>query len=246
VRPADAYQGIGESLQADVMRFMAIIAFCLIAILALVRSVEPATVEPAAPEPRAVPQPEPAVEVRPADRRLMDRSEAERIPKAAPAPLAPAPAARAPAADLQAPDTPAADAPAVEAMPVAAPRPAAEPARDPGQQLSLRFASDQDFLRLVNRGDIRVFAFADGEVLSVSADFRFEQAPSPRQLHELLPETIPDLMTSALRGARSSASYRWGITLPARMARQIRDHVDRGATGELIIDRFGEVRHHGV
>ena len=30
----------GESLQADVMRFMAIIAFCLLAILALVRDVE--------------------------------------------------------------------------------------------------------------------------------------------------------------------------------------------------------------
>ncbi len=37
MRPADAYQGVGDSLQADVMRFMAIIAFCLMAILAAQR-----------------------------------------------------------------------------------------------------------------------------------------------------------------------------------------------------------------
>jgi hypothetical protein len=224
------------------MRFMAIIAFCLIAILALVRSVEPATAQPAAPaapERRPVPQPQPAVEVRPAGRLSMEQSVAKLIPKAVPAPAVPAPAAPSPAADI-----PMADAPVTEPRPAPVPQP--EAARDPGQGLSLRFASDQDFLRLVNRGDIRVFAFAEGEVLSVSADFRFEQAPAPGQLHELLPETIPDLMTSALRGARSSASYRWGITLPARMARQIRDHVDRGASGELIIDRYGEVRHHGA
>mgnify|MGYP000026473340 CR=1 FL=1 len=42
-----------ELLQADVMRFMAIIAFCLIAILALVRNVE-------APPPEAPPAPPPS------------------------------------------------------------------------------------------------------------------------------------------------------------------------------------------
>ena len=35
-----------ESLQADVMRFMAIIAFCLIAILALVKDTPPPDFEP--------------------------------------------------------------------------------------------------------------------------------------------------------------------------------------------------------
>ena len=47
MRNAGAHHAENESLQADVMRFMAIIAFCLVAILALVRGTEP--VEPAPP-----------------------------------------------------------------------------------------------------------------------------------------------------------------------------------------------------
>ena len=41
-RKGQTYSDDSESLQADVMRFMAIIAFCLIAILALVKHAEPA------------------------------------------------------------------------------------------------------------------------------------------------------------------------------------------------------------
>jgi len=40
--------------------------------------------------------------------------------------------------------------------------------------------------------------------------------------------------------------YRWGVAMPEAMARQIRRYVNDGATGELIIDRFGEVRHRGA
>jgi len=124
------------------------------------------------------------------------------------------------------------------------PLPHAAPSAQEG--LSLRFASDQDFLRLVNRGEIQVFAFRDGEVLSLSPDFRFQAAPAPGALHELLPETIPDLMTTALEETTSGATYRWGVAMPERMARQIRAYVEQGVSGELIIDRFGEVRHDGA
>ena len=52
----------GEGLQADVMRFMAIIAFCLVAIMALVRDVSPPTAETTSvpetvPAPKAIPVP---------------------------------------------------------------------------------------------------------------------------------------------------------------------------------------------
>jgi hypothetical protein len=235
MRPADVYQGVDESLQADVMRFMAIIAFCLIAILALVRSVEPA--EPVAAEPVArqptspppIPQPPPKLDLLP-PRTTM---EAPDVPAVARSEVPPVP----PPISGARPDPPAAATPTAEPAP---PLPAAP--RQPG--LSLRFASDQDFLRLVTRGGIQVFAFRDGEVLSVSADFRFEPAPAPARLHELLPETIPELMSTALRKAMGGDGYRWGIAMPERMARQIRGHVDRGASGALIIDRYGEVRHH--
>lgn len=206
MRPADSYSAVGESLQADVMRFMAIIAFCLIAILALVRSVEPeADSEPAVAE---VPSVEPA---------------------------APQPAKPAPAEPAAAERTAAAPAEPVQ------PEPA--PAREQ-EGLSLRFASDRDFLRLVSRGDIRVFAFNDAEVLSLDADFRFQPAAAPGRIHELLAATIPDLVIGALPARAAADAYSWGIAMPDRLARQIRGYVEDGATGELVINRFGEVRHH--
>jgi hypothetical protein len=52
------YASDSESLQADVMRFMAIIAFCLIAVLALVRDAEP-PLAPVAGEPVEVSAPDP-------------------------------------------------------------------------------------------------------------------------------------------------------------------------------------------
>lgn len=50
-----------DSLQADVMRFMAIIAFCLIAILALVKNVEPPEPAMAAALPKVINRSAPAV-----------------------------------------------------------------------------------------------------------------------------------------------------------------------------------------
>jgi len=253
VRQNDAYQGVDEILQADVMRFMAIIAFCLIAILALVRGAEPSSAQPSAQpparasdevvDPRPAPPPEPVLTLRPPP------PAPARRPDVVPEPSLPAEPAPEPLAVARPTPEPAPAAPA-EAQPKreAAAAPARQkPAAEDG--LSLRFASERDFLRLVNRGDIRVFAFRDGEVLSVSADFRFQPASAPERLHELLPETIPDLMAAALHStrdgaARSSAAYRWGIAMPERMARQIRGYLQQGVTGELVIDRHGEVRHH--
>jgi hypothetical protein len=245
MRPADLHQSVADSLQADVMRFMAIIAFCLIAILALVRSVAPAeqrTETAAAPE-------------------LPTRS-------AAPGPKEPlAPSEPAPPAELEEPvampverETIVEPAPAPEPAPAAAPDPRPAPVPEPAQAgpaepqpraepeqtgLSLRFASEQDFLRLVNRGRIQVFAFNGDEVLSLDTDFSFRPVPAPGEVHELLPETIPDLMAGALVRSHGEG-YRWGVAMPEAMARQIRRYVNDGATGELIIDRFGEVRHRGV
>lgn len=256
MRPVDLHQSVADSLQADVMRFMAIIAFCLIAILALVRSVAPAEqpAEPAgAPEPLArseaqapsAPPRKPAAPLQPAVTPAEPRPAAEPDPE-------PAPAAAPAAAPAPTPAAAPAPTPTPDPRPVPAPEPAQagpaqrQPDGEPEQEgLSLRFASEQDFLRLVNRGRIQVFAFNGDEVLSLDTDFSFRPVPAPGQVHELLPETIPDLMTGALT-RRHGDGYRWGVAMPETMARQIRRYVNDGATGELIIDRFGEVRHRGA
>ncbi len=263
MRPGDPYQAVGDSLQADVMRFMAIIAFCLIAILALVRSVEPepvaqqdpAPVDKATNAPLTEPVPEPdqapaalAAPPGPVNRRPLPTAQPRVVVAAPAAPdsIDPAPDPARPAEVVRvAPRQPEPVAPLLSAP---APRPESEPGATKASRegLSLRFASDQDFLRLVNRGAIRVFAFNEQGVLSLESDFTFQPAAAPGRVHELLPETIPALMSGALTRSQGAAAYRWGIAMPERMARQIRAFVDGGASGELVIDRFGEVRHHGA
>jgi len=289
MRPADLHQSVADSLQADVMRFMAIIAFCLIAILALVRSVAPAEQrsdsaprsEPAAPSEFAA-RAEPAAAAEPVHgsgrtefglalaERAHGRPAATGEPVAAELPTeppsavvesvldevaepvrspAPAPSDSIPAvaqAGHSVPDAqpdPATDAQVIRGQ---AADPTPPPAAAPEEEgLSLRFASEQDFLRLVNRGRIQVFAFNGDEVLTLDTGFSFRPVAAPGQVHELLPETIPELMAGAL-ARRHGEGYRWGVAMPEAMARQIRRYVNDGATGELIIDRFGEVRHRGA
>ncbi len=246
----------GESLQADVMRFMAIIAFCLIAILALVKHAEPpqtpteTTAEattPSEPVRQESVQPEP---VRP------ERVHPERVhpePVIAPelTPSDPEPVALAASPPAPAPETEPEPIPAAAAAPIETPAPspaidaAPAPAAEPEEEgLILRFASDGDFLRLIARGDIRVYAFQDSDVLTLSETYRFLDTESPGQVYELLPPSIPGLVVDALKQARPSIDgYRWGIALPGRISNQIERHLGQVTQGQLVIDRYGDVRH---
>jgi hypothetical protein len=279
-----------ESLQADVMRFMAIIAFCLIAILALVRNVEaPPTAVPAdlpapaeAPQPAsteavAIPASAPIIAPRVATAPRQSKPEPKPEPKPAPKPtpivrlpdttakpflIAPSkplePALpitlMEPIKPQQAPEIAAAPPPeAPEQTPAeAAPeRPApmdavaakdAVAAAEPG--LSLRFTSDRDFLRLVSKGDVRVFLFDQQRSFELSRSYRFDAASPPGQLYEVLPETIPAAIGRAAQGnLQRHPELRWGLSMPAPIQRQIAEYVAAVDTGELRIDRFGEVHH---
>lgn len=266
MRPADTYYAVGESLQADVMRFLAIIALCLIAILALVRGAVPAQQSAAPVSPPAAaasvvvadPQPVVAPQASTASAEPESASPLRRVvgkPRPMP-PVAdsPQPSASAPAR----PDAPATAAtrepatttsadtlatPAATATPAVATEAMAAPGSDASQGLSLRFASDRDFLQLLSRGVIELFAFNGRQVLRLEDDFQFRGARTPGQVHELLPPTIPDVVASALRAP--AGDYHWGVVLPPAMARQLSNHLESGATGELVIDRLGEVRHRG-
>ncbi|MEM1231637.1 MAG: hypothetical protein AAGI15_13930 [Pseudomonadota bacterium] len=305
MRP-NAQAGIdAESLQADVMRFMAIIAFCLIAILALVRNVEtppmasaspaaaapppaPATQQkdrsgaltappaqakteperrvaqlptPVSPEAAVEPEPEP---VRPAPLRTLTTVTGKpfRIAAAQPleparpitmmapikAPPAPAPVADAPQAQPEKQPERQPKPPAREALASRDPAPAAATAaavsNDDEPGLSLRFTSDRDFLRLVTRGEVRVFLFKDRTGFELGRDYRFTRARLPTQLYEVMAETIPDpIQRAAAAMASAPQSMRWGLAMPARIERRIAEYVARVDQGELRIDRFGEVHH---
>lgn len=198
------YSGDNDSLQTDVMRFMAIIAFCLIAILALVRNVDPVEpVQKAADEGAAE-----------------GESEAEED-------------------TLQTPKT----RTATGRRPLDQNNPAQlTPSSDEG--LSLRFASNRDFLNLVSSGTIVVFAYRANRVLRLDHQLQFHPAAAPGEIYELLPATIPRAVVSALgRTEEDASAFRWGIRLPTAMREDIRRLIDLDLHGELVIDRHGRVRH---
>lgn len=248
------YASDSESLQADVMRFMAIIAFCLIAILALVRNVEPADVTEATakptvestpitpdPEPRKTPAPMP-VEV----------AVAEPVPETNPEPLPSFPESEPTSSEPEpvvAPKPVEAepDDPAVPPLPQEAVEPDTTAPVDAGateEGLILRFASDRDFLRLIARGDITVYAYQKSDVLSLDASYTFAESSAPGEVYELLTSSIPSLIVDALRRERNDIrGYRWGIALPRRISSQIEHQLESVKHGQLVIDRYGDVRH---
>lgn len=288
MNPGHQSYGDSESLQADVMRFMAIIAFCLIAILALVKNTEAPKAQPETVEEPPAPSPWQEVAV---------TQEAAELPELAPPAVAEAFAGNPPLEEM--PTEPKMDKPpepivasvrqdplpepiveaaprvegppavevpvarpAMEPSPASTPEPVtatAEASADPmnsaeenptqtsdseEEGLVLRFASDGDFLRLIARGDIKVYAFQERDVLTLSESYRFLDSNSPGQVYELLLPSIPNLVVDALRQERNNIDgYRWGIALPRHISNQIERHLNRVSRGELVIDRFGDVRH---
>jgi hypothetical protein len=257
-----AYSDDSESLQADVMRFMAIIAFCLIAILALVKHAEPPVAETAAADEPTAPVAsteveQPAPMPVPVEEPVFARA-SEPVPSFQPEPVleqAPSPKPE-PTPEPESVLEPNKPEPVIAEAPPAAPEElpegivepeetfATETAEPEEEGLILRFASDGDFLRLIARGDIRVYAFQERDVLTLSESYRFLDSKSPGQVYELLPPSIPSLIVDALKQARADIDgYRWGIALPGHISNQIERHLGQVTSGQLVIDRYGDVHH---
>jgi hypothetical protein len=216
----------GDGLQTDVMRFMAIIAFCLIAVLALVKNAEPGV------DPQPAPSVQQPVGMAPASELAAPRVEPRAV--VSPARRDPQP----PVATGTSQATPA-DVEDVEKVP-------GEPADPHG--LALRFASERDFLRLVQTGRVRVFAFqADdpgGTALGLGRNLEFVASPPPGRVYELRADTIPSRVAASLaRAAGNPGGFSWGVRLPVELEASIRSWIDQGVTGELVIDRYAEVQH---
>lgn len=253
------------SLQTDVMRFMAIVAFCLVAILAVVRNVdappelkpvetvtavvqdaaepEPATPPTPAtklPEPAPLPEPEFLSALEPVAKNEgtpVAESQPQAQPQPDPGPEPETEVFAEPVADI--PDR---STPIVReenpSPPVEAPREPPEPG------LSLRFVSNQDFLRLVNRGAVQVLAFKNSDYYILNSAYRFVASKPPRQFHELDASTIPPLLKQTLaESMRAEDDWQWGVVLPSGISQQIQTHLRANRHGELRIDRYERVHH---
>jgi len=252
--PADS---AGDEMQTDVMRFMAILGLCLVAIFALVQSL------PLAPAP--IPEPLAATEVRSPALPQADR----RVPPAHPSPGEPDRSlqpmisgeepfvlARAPATAIlsDAKDLP----PAPEALgaelseehavsPAMAPPPSDLPAlEEDSEGFTLRFESDQALRVLVARGEVQFFGVSAGKAwrLASGDQLAFVATSPPGSFHEMNRDTIP---ASVLRAFRRqvpvpSNEASWGVTLPEPMRASVQSMLQRYRGGELIILDDGSVR----
>jgi len=252
-RSADMDVGGAADLQTDIMRFMAILSLCLVAIFALVQSIPLTPTEPVPVT--AEPEPTPVVE---------ETTRPETLP--APKPVAaskpePAPVEKAVVLTRPTwqpkytPRTPIQSEPVVvvEPQPEAAPiieQPAPPPPPAPVEPeeagFTLRFASDAALTRAVAAHQVGVYAIAPDRArrMTVSESrISFWDASTPNTFHEMETRTVPATVVDALaRTGATTDGISWGVTLPGRMRSQLDSLMLEHNGGSLIIEATGNIR----
>ncbi len=223
-----------DGLQADVMRFMAIIAFCLIAILALVKDLE-------GQDPEQKMLAEVATEkVRPVEREIPSPTKVEPesvkqvVVKPVEVPPVVKPAKReAPVKEIVE-DNPIVEQPQPEV---------AEKQEPPAEQkpLSLRFASDAVFIDLIAGGKIQVFQKSEQGVHSLNSRFKVEDTRPDGPVYELRAGSVPRKIKRMFSAATGEPVYL--VSLPYATRQQIDRLITEAKGGVLIVDRNGEVRY---
>ena len=258
-RGIDADVGGAADLQTDVMRFMAILALCLVAIFALVQSIplaptaeaqtppapeepiqpveeEPVVVqtieEPSAPVAETLPEPEPVTE--PVTEPVAEP--AETVVLTRPQWVSTfQPRDRTEVVRPEPAPVAPAPTPVVDAPPVPAP---SEP-----EGFTLRFESDLALTRLVASGQVGFYAFESGRArrMSVSESrISFWDASTPASFHEMEASTVPQPVVDALARAGANASgVDWGVTLPGRLSNQLQTLMREHRGGALVIRGSG-------
>ncbi len=233
-----------DGLQADVMRFMAIIAFCMIAIMTLVQQMgDPALELSGEPESASLSVRAPLPDVRetretgprsslPLNSGVVTPANEIPVPKPARVPLpvkgetvvVPG-TMKSSQSDLH-----------VQASGVATPEAPVMP------QLTLRFASDRVFLGQIAAGNIKVFARNGANYLELSLDFRARPGRPTGQLYELVAASVPARVKNVLGQAET-----YLVSLPPGTQRAVSDRVSDPEIvahgGALIIQGNGEVKH---
>ena len=222
----DTDAGGAADLQTDIMRFMAILALCLVAIFALVQSI------PLVPE---APSQSPAPAAPPPTTKAV-KPEAESPPDVQ-RPL-PAPAVPEKAVQLT----------RAKWTPATAPEESTPPSEEAPENegFTLRFESDLALTRLVAAGKVGLYAISDGRARRMTvSDSRisFWDASAPNSYHEMEASTVPAPVIDALgRSGVNTAGVGWGVTLPGKLRDQL-DHIMRGNSGgALVIGGDGDLR----
>ena len=257
-RGIDGDSGGAADLQTDIMRFMAILSLCLVAIFALVQSVpiEAQTPTEASPSVEAVP---------PIDVSPMAEPVIEDVIQHTPQ----APVTAAASADKE-PETESpvsltrpkwestfqlaeriTSEPTVEqalASEAAAPTPLAQPtpSTPPAEEgFTLRFESDTALTRLVATGQVGFYAInSSGAQRMTVSDSRisFWEASTPNEFHEMEAATVPQAVVEAhQRSGTNIGQVSWGVTLPGKLRAQLDSLMQDHRGGALVIQAYGQL-----
>ena len=248
-RGMDADAGGVADLQTDVMRFMAILSLCLVAIFALVQSIplapsseEPAPVVDAATRKivtTPVEQPTSQEPVVTAVREIkLTRPEPQKLPPRELSPVLQRPVA--PAAPVETKPEPVTTA----AEPVVAKPPATD---RPQEGFTLRFEDDLALTRLVARNEVGLYAIFPDKSFRLNVNrgqMSFWPASMPDQFHEMDVATVPKPIIDALQRSNGlrAQGLQWGVTIPPGTARQLDQYLHETSGGTLIINAVGELR----
>ena len=238
-RGADTDVGGAADLQTDVMRFMAILSLCLVAIFALVQSIPLTPVEPAAeldaaveepvvvetppvPAPEAVATVQPSPQPEPVEATVV-LTRPKWVPKFVPAQSQEEPEV---AAAVASPHVPPPPAPQTEGF-------------------VLRFASDAALTRAVAAQHVGFYAIHDGRAqrMTVSESrISFWDASTPNSFHEMEATTVPRPVIDALaRTGTPAGGVNWGVTLPGKMKAQLDALMQEHRGGSLVIGAAGDI-----
>jgi hypothetical protein len=253
-RGMDADAGGAADLQTDVMRFMAIISMCLVAIFALVQSI-PLTPEPKPPErtPAAAEAPAPVPET--AEVVTLTRPVPPPPPKKDLPVMLERPLMSAPPGLSGAIDTPSqlpidevaipGDVPARDALPLPESTDQHPRTNNTAQKgFSLRFESDDALKRLVSRSVVSLYAISPQGVQRMSVDgdaLSFWNASMPQRFHEMDVATVPTDVLSAYRRSGAADGIKWAVSLPPAMSQQLNDYLAELDGGSLVIGRDGQL-----
>ncbi len=227
MRRGDSDAGGDADLQTDIMRFMAILALCLVAIFALVQSI------PLSPVPAT-------------------QSQAAVLPLPVPVETQEATSPRPPPVTAETTVTPVQEK-HPEAVVTTTPKPKddAKPqspvAATPTEQgFSLRFESDLALTRLVAAGQVGFYAIGDGRAqrMTVSESrISFWDASAPQAFHAMESLTVPRPVIDALaRTGVDTDAVDWGVTLPGKLRGQLDSLLQSNSGGALIIGADGSLR----
>lgn len=248
-RGTDADAGGAADLQTDVMRFMAILSLCLVAIFALVQSIPLAATpqQDTASDAKIPPEARQAVvmaddgHTKRSGIALADVAGAKLVRPSSqmpsppvevalqrPAPVKPRPIGGA----LTKPSSPMTVADSAAASPAV------------GEQgFSLHFATDQVLTHLVETQIVGLYVMTEDSALRLSVrrgDLNFWPASIPGEFHEMDESTVPEQIIAAYPDAQKRRT-RWGVTLPAKMSEELNDYLANANGGRLTITGDGRI-----